>query len=80
MTGGDAYKQKLLTDEVLNGAIAAYRADLSTPAVLEIGTRSLDIAAADLANASSVEVLAREGTTPQKRNTVKTATLLAPGT
>lgn len=79
MTAGDAYKQKLLTDDALDAAIAAYLADPSKPVVLKIGKGSLDVAAAVLANAYSVEVLAREGVTaPQRRNAVKTAILLAP--
>ncbi|GJD66817.1 hypothetical protein [Methylobacterium frigidaeris] len=79
MTGGDAYKAKLLTDEALDAAIAAYLADPSKPVVLEIGKHRLDVAAAVLANAYSTEVLAREDGTPaQRRNAVKTAILLAP--
>jgi hypothetical protein len=79
MTGGEAYRAKLITDDALDAAIAAYLADPSKPAVLEIGDKRLDVAAAVLANAYSTEVLAREGvTTPQKRNAVKTAILLAP--
>ncbi|AWN55080.1 hypothetical protein [Methylobacterium sp. 17Sr1-1] len=79
MTAGDAYKQKLLTDDALDAAISAYLADPSKLAVLEIGKARLDVAAAVLANAYSTEVLAREGVTaPQQRNAVKTAILLAP--
>lgn len=79
MTGGEAYKQKLLTDDALDAAILAYLADPSKPAVIEIGKGSLDVAAAVMANAYSVEVLAREDVTaPQRRHAVKTAVLLAP--
>lgn len=79
MTGGEAYKQKLLTDDALDAAISAYLADPSKLAVIEIGKGSLDVAAAVLTNAYSVEVLAREGVTaPQQRHAVKTAVLLAP--
>ncbi|AWN51410.1 hypothetical protein [Methylobacterium sp. 17Sr1-1] len=79
MTGGDAYKQKLLTDDALDAAISAYLADPSAPAIIEIGDKRLDVAAAVLANAYSTEVLAREGVTgPQRRHAVKTAILLAP--
>ncbi|TGD93708.1 hypothetical protein [Methylobacterium nonmethylotrophicum] len=79
MTGGDAYKQKLLTDDALDAAIAAYLADPSKPAVLEVGKGRLDVAAAVLANAYSTEVLAREDGSPgQRRTAVRTAILLAP--
>ncbi|AWB25152.1 hypothetical protein DA075_27800 [Methylobacterium currus] len=79
MTGGEAYRAKLITDDALDAAIAAYLADPSKPVVLEIGNGSLDVAAAVLANAYSTEVLARDGVTaPQRRNAVKTAILLAP--
>lgn len=45
---------------------------------MELRSHLTDIAAAVLANAYSVEVLAREGVTaPQRRNAVKTAVLLA---
>ncbi|MEN3238307.1 hypothetical protein PUR29_33200 [Methylobacterium ajmalii] len=78
MTGGEAYKQKLLTEDALNAVVAAYLADPSVPAVLEIGTGRIDIAAAVLAHAYAVEVLGREGVTgPQRRNAVRTAVLLA---
>ncbi|MGE7417458.1 hypothetical protein [Methylobacterium tarhaniae] len=79
MTGGEAYRAKLLTDDALDEAISAYLADPSKSAVIEIEKARLDIAAAVLANAYSTEVLAREDATgPQKRNAVKTAILLAP--
>ncbi|AWB23292.1 hypothetical protein DA075_22285 [Methylobacterium currus] len=79
MTGGEAYKQKLLTGAPLDAAIAAYLADPSKPAVIKVGKGSIDVAAAVLAHAYSVEVLARKGVTaPQQRNAVKTAILLAP--
>jgi hypothetical protein len=79
MTGGDAYKQRLLADDALDAAISVYLADPSKPAVLEIGKGSLDVAAAVLANEYSVLVLAREDGTPgQRRNAVRTAILLAP--
>ena len=78
MTGGEAYKQKLLTDDALDAAISAYLADPSQPVVIEIGKGSIDVTAAVLAHAYAVEVLAREGVTgPQKRHAVKTAVLLA---
>jgi hypothetical protein len=79
MTGGDAYKAKLLTDDALDAAISAYLADPSRPVALEIGKARLDVGAAVLAHAYAVEVLAREGVTePQRRQAVKTAILLAP--
>ncbi|MGF3026495.1 hypothetical protein ACQVP2_27190 [Methylobacterium aquaticum] len=79
MTGGDAYRAKLLTPDALDAAIASYLADPSKPVVLEIGKGRLDVAAAVLANAYSTEVLAREDGTPgQRLNAVKTAILLAP--
>ena len=78
MTGGEAYKQKLLTEDALNAAVAAYLADPSAPAVIEIGTGRIDVAAAVLAHAYAVEVLGREDVTgPQRRNAVRTAVLLA---
>ncbi len=78
MTGGEAYKAKLLTEDVLVAAVAAYLADPSKPVVLEIGDKSLDVAAAVLAHPYAVEVLEREGVTaPQQRNAVRTAVLLA---
>jgi hypothetical protein len=79
MTGGEAYRAKLLTPDALDDAIQAYLADPSKPVVLEIGKGSLDVAAAVLANAYSTEVLAREDVTPpQRRHAIKTAILLAP--
>ncbi|UHC14195.1 hypothetical protein LRS73_16595 [Methylobacterium currus] len=57
MTGGEAYRAKLLTDDALDAAIAACLADVSQPAMLEIGDKRLDVAAAVLANAYSTEVL-----------------------
>ncbi|KMO33303.1 hypothetical protein VQ02_21135 [Methylobacterium variabile] len=79
MTGGEAYKAKLLTDDALDAAITAYLADPSKPVALEIAGKSLDVAAAVLANTYSTEVLAREDGTPgQRRQAVKTAILLAP--
>lgn len=78
MTGGEAYRAKLLTPEALDAATSAYLADPSARVVLEIGDKRLDVAAAVLAHAYSVEVLAREGVTaPQRRSAVKTAVLLA---
>lgn len=78
MTGGEAYKQKLLTDDALDAAISAYLADPSKPVALEVGKGSIDVAVAVLAHAYAVEVLEREGVTgPQQRNAVKTAVLLA---
>ena len=79
MTGGEAYRAKLLTPEALDAAIAAYLADPSAPAVLEIGDRRLDVAAAVLAHQWSADELAVEDATPaRRRNAVKTAILLAP--
>ncbi|BAQ49529.1 MULTISPECIES: hypothetical protein [Methylobacterium] len=79
MTAGEACKQKLLTEDALNAAVAAYLSNPSAPAVLKIGDGSIDVAAAVLAHAYAVEVLAREGVTgPQQRNAVKMAVLLAP--
>ncbi len=79
MTGGEAYRAKLITDDALDAAITAYLADSSAPVVIEAGKGSIDVAAAVLAHAYAVEVLAREGVTgPQQRNAVKTAILLAP--
>ena len=77
MTGGGAYKAKLLADDALDAAITAYLADPSKPAVLEVGKARLDVSAV-LANAYSTEVLAREDGSPgQRRNAVRTAVLLA---
>ena len=77
MTGGEADKQKLLTDDALDAAISAYLAGPSKPVLVEVGKGSIDVAAAVLAHAYAVEVLAREGVTgPQQRNAVKTAILL----
>ncbi len=74
MTGGEAYKAKLLTEDALDAATAVYLADPSKPVVLEIGEHRLDVAAAVLAHPYAVEVLGREGVTaPQRRNAVKTA-------
>lgn len=78
MTGGEAYRAKLLTDDALDAAISAYVADPSAPVMIQVGKGSIDVAATVLAHAYAVEVLAREGVTgPQKRNAVKTAVLLA---
>ncbi len=59
MTGGEAYKQKILTDDALDAAIGAYLADPSKPVAVEVGKGSIDVAAAVLAHAYAVEVLAR---------------------
>ena len=78
MTGGEADKQKLLTDDALDAAISAYLADPSKPVAIKVGKGSIDVAAAVLAHAYAVEAQAREGVTgPQQRNAVKTALLLA---
>ncbi|SEP39611.1 hypothetical protein SAMN04487843_11530 [Methylobacterium sp. ap11] len=75
MTGGEAYKQKLLGEDALDAAVAAYLSDPSKPVVVEVGTGRIDVAAAVLAHAYAVEVLGREGVTgPQRRNAVRTAT------
>lgn len=79
MTGGEAYRAKLITDDALDTGIAAYLADPSKPVVLEIGKHRLDIAAAVLAHQWSAEELAVEDATPaRRRNAVRTAILLAP--
>lgn len=79
MTGGEAYRAKLITDDGLDAAISAYLADPSAPAVLEINKGSLDIAAAVLAHQWSAEELAVVDATPaRRRNAVRTAVLLAP--
>ncbi len=78
MTGGEAYKQKLLTDDALDAAISAYRRRTrrSRPGRGRQGQHRRRRAV--LAHAYAVEVLAREGVTgPQRRNAVKTAVLLA---
>lgn len=78
MIGGEAYKQKLLTDDALNAATSAYLADPLAPVLLDVGPGRIDVAAAVLAHPYAVEVLGREGVTgPQQRNAVKTAVLLA---
>jgi hypothetical protein len=78
MTGGEAYRAKLLTPDALDAAIASYLADPSKPAVLEIGDKRLDIAAAVLAHQWSADELAVEDATPaRRRNAVRTAILLA---
>ncbi len=75
MTGGKAYRAKLIIDDALDAAIFAYLADPSAPAVVEIGKHRLDVAEAVLAHPYAVEVLGREGVTgPQQRNAVRTAT------
>ncbi len=79
MTGGEAYRAKLITDEQLDAAIATYLADPSQPIALEINGKRLDVAAAVLAHQWSADELAVEGATPaRRRNAVKTAILLAP--
>jgi hypothetical protein len=79
MTGGEAYRAKLPTDDAIDAAISAYLADPSAPAVIEIEKGRIDVATAVLAHTYAVEVLAREGVTgPQRRNAVRTAVLLAP--
>jgi hypothetical protein len=78
MTGGEAYKANLLTDDALDAAVTAYLADPSKPAALEIGDKRLDVAAAVLAHQWSAEELAVEGASPaRRRQAVKTAVLLA---
>ncbi|UHC17836.1 hypothetical protein LRS73_08220 [Methylobacterium currus] len=78
MTGGEAYRAKLLTDDALDAAIAACLADLSQPAMLEIGDKRLDVAAAVLAHRWSAEELTVEGASPERRrNAVQTAVLVA---
>jgi hypothetical protein len=78
VTGGEAYKQKLLTDDTLDAAISACLADPSKPAV-DVGKGSIDVAAAVLAHQWSADELAVKDATPaQRRNAVKTAVLLAP--
>lgn len=79
MTGGEAFRAKLLTPDALDAAIAAYLADPSKPVVLEVGKGSLDVAAAVLAHQWSAGELAVEDATPaRRRNAVRTAVLLAP--
>ncbi|TNC07339.1 hypothetical protein FF100_32600 [Methylobacterium terricola] len=79
MTGGEAYKQKLITDDALDAAIAAYLADPSKPVVLVIGDKRLDVAAAVLAHQWSADELAVGDATPaRRRNAGKTAVLVAP--
>ncbi|WP_158004073.1 hypothetical protein [Methylobacterium indicum] len=46
MTGGEAYRAKLLIDDALDGAVSAYPADPSKLVVIEIGKGRLDVAAA----------------------------------
>lgn len=79
MTGGEAYRAKLLTDDALDAAIAAYLADPSKPVALNAGKGSIDVAAAVLAHQWSADELAVEDATPaRRRQAVKTAILLAP--
>ncbi len=79
MTGGEAYRAKLITDDMLDAAIAAYLADPSRLSILEVGKGRLDVAAAVLAHQWSAEELAVEDATPaRRRNAVKTAVLVAP--
>ncbi|MFH6783629.1 MULTISPECIES: hypothetical protein [Methylobacterium] len=79
MTAGEAYKAKLLTEDALEAATAAYLADPSKPVVLEIGDKRLDVAAAVMAHQWSADELAVEDATPaRRRNAVRTAVLLAP--
>ncbi|BAQ46026.1 MULTISPECIES: hypothetical protein [Methylobacterium] len=67
MTGGEAYKQKLLTDDALDAAISAYLADPSKPAVIEIEKGRIDVTAAVLAHPRSAGELAVEDATPARR-------------
>ncbi|WP_053221122.1 hypothetical protein [Methylobacterium indicum] len=67
MTGGEAYKQKLLTDDALDAAISAYLADPSKPVVVEIGKGSIDVAAAVLAHQWSTDEITAEDATPARR-------------
>jgi hypothetical protein len=78
VTGGEAYRSKLLTPDALDTAISAYLADPSAPVVLEIGDGRLDVAAAVLAHQWSVEELAVEDATQaRRRQAVRTAVLVA---
>ena len=79
MTGGEAYRAKILTDDALDAAISAYLADPSGPVVLQIGSKQLDVTAAVLAHKWSVDELAVENANAaRRRNAVRTAILLAP--
>ncbi len=71
MTGGDAYKQKLHTDDALDAAIYA---DPSQPAMLEIGKGS-GCPGTPVINR---ELAVEDETPARRRNAVKTAILLAP--
>ncbi len=64
MTGGEAYRAKLLTPEALDAAISAYVADPSKPVAVEVGKGSIDVAAAVLAHQWSADELAVEEATP----------------
>ncbi len=64
MTGSEAYRAKLISDDALDAAISAYLADPSRPVVLEMGKDAIDIVAAVPAKAYSMEVLAREAARP----------------
>jgi len=77
MTGGDAYKAKLIPAEEIDAAVSAYLTDPSAPITLTIDGKRIDVAAAVLAQPYTIEVLAREDATPmQKRQAVRTAILL----
>jgi hypothetical protein len=78
MTGGEAFKQKLLNDYLISSAIEAYLADPSAPARIEVGKGHIDVAAAVLAHPDTVELLAREdATSGQRKSAVRAAILLA---
>ncbi|KMO14862.1 hypothetical protein [Methylobacterium platani] len=79
MTGGEAFRAKLLTRDALDASVSAYLADPSQPVVLEIGDKRLDVAAAVLAHKWSTDELAVEDATPERRRqAVRTAVLVAP--
>ncbi|TNC10882.1 hypothetical protein FF100_21280 [Methylobacterium terricola] len=78
MTGGEAYKVKLVTDDALDAAISAFLTDPSKPVMIEVRKGSIDVAAAVLVHQWSADELAVEDATPaRRRNAVKTAVLLA---
>lgn len=79
MTGGEAYRANILTDDALDAAISAYLADPTGPVMLKVGGNQLDVAAAVLAHKWSVEELAVENASAaRRRNAVRTAILLSP--
>jgi rhamnosyltransferase subunit B len=79
MTGGGAFRHKLLNDYVLRGPIEMYLANPSDPSIIDVGKGHIDVRTAVLAHPDTLELLARADATPgQRKNAVRAAVLLAP--